>query len=579
MSYDVVIRGGTVIDGSGATAVAADVAIVGDRVVAVGELDTTEIATAAGDASGTRVIDASGCIVTPGFVDIHTHLDAQLAWDPVGSSSCYHGVTSVVLGNCGVTFAPCKPDDRKYLATMMESVEDIPAHAIMSGLAWDWETYGEYLGAIDAWPKGINVGGMVGHCAVRVHAMGGERSLAEDPATAEDINRMCELVDEAIGAGALGFSTSRTLLHRVPSGEPVPGTWALPEELLAIGDVMGRWGRGVFESAPRLGERDDRSYTNSRAEIGWMADLSIASGRPVTFGLAHSDRRPDLYRRVMEFVDEGNARGAHVRPQTTARGIGILFGLAHHSPFDGCPTWRAMRGKRLDEKLAILRDTDQREALIAEADEQGPKPEVLAGFYVLGPDEPRYDHDPANSLPAVAAARGLSCAGAFVALCLESEGRVLINFPFLNQDLTAVDEMLADRNVVMGLADAGAHVGQILDASQPTFFLTQWVRERGTFPIEEAVRRLTSDTAGLFGIEDRGSLRVGSRADVNVIDLEVLRLHQPTYVHDFPNGAGRYIQRATGYRSTLVNGQVTIEDDQHTGALPGTLLRSGPPAS
>jgi N-acyl-D-aspartate/D-glutamate deacylase len=579
MSYDVVIRGGTVIDGSGAAGVAADVAIVDDRVVAVGELDSTEIATAAGDASGTRVIDASGCIVTPGFVDIHTHLDAQLAWDPVGSSSCYHGVTSVVLGNCGVTFAPCKPDDREYLATMMESVEDIPAHAIMSGLAWDWETYGEYLGAIDAWPKGINVGGMVGHCAVRVHAMGGERSLAEDPATAEDINRMCELVDEAIGAGALGFSTSRTLLHRVPSGEPVPGTWALPEELLAIGDVMGRWGRGVFESAPRLGERDDRSYTNSRAEIGWMADLSIASGRPVTFGLAHSDRRPDLYRRVMEFVDEGNARGAHVRPQTTARGIGILFGLAHHSPFDGCPTWRAMRGKSLEEKLAILRDTEQREALIAEADEQGPKPEVLAGFYVLGPDEPRYDHDPANSLPAVAAARGLSPAGAFVALCLESEGRVLINFPFLNQDLHAVDEMLADRNVVMGLADAGAHVGQILDASQPTFFLTQWVRERGTFPIEEAVRRLTSDTAGLFGIEDRGSLRVGSRADVNVIDLDALRLHQPTYVHDFPNGAGRYIQRATGYRSTLVNGQVTIDDDQHTGALPGTLLRSGPPAS
>jgi len=578
MGYDTVIRGGTVVDGSGAEGVVADVAIVGDRVVAVGELDAAEIVNGTGAGRITNVIDASGCIVTPGFVDIHTHLDAQLAWDPIGSSSCWHGVTSVVLGNCGVTFAPCKPEDREYLATMMESVEDIPAHAIMSGLAWDWETYGEYLTAVDAWPKGINVGGMVGHCAVRVHAMGGERSLAEEPASADDIARMCELVDEAIGAGALGFSTSRTLLHRVPDGRPVPGTWAMPEELLAIGDVMGAWGRGVFESAPRLGERDDSSYTNSRAEIGWMADLSIASGRPVTFGLAHSDRRPDLYRRVMAFVDEGNERGARVRPQTTARGIGILFGLAHHTPFDGCPTWRAMRGKSLDEKLAILRDADQRDALIAEADAQGPTAENLAGFYVLGPDEPRYDHDATSSLPAVASARGLSPAAAFVALCLESEGRVLVNFPFLNQDLAAVDEMLADRNVVMGLADAGAHVGQILDASQPTFFLTRWVRERGVFPIEEAVRRLTSDTAQLFGIEDRGSLHVGSKADVNVIDLDRLRLHQPTYEHDFPNGAGRYVQRATGYRATLVNGQVTIDDDTHTGTLPGTLLRSGPAA-
>ncbi len=240
--HDLVIRNGTVVDGTGAPAVRADVAIDGDRVVAVGTVES----------DGQRVIDADGCLVTPGFVDIHTHLDAQLAWDPIGSSSCWHGVTSVVLGNCGVTFAPCKEADREELAEMMESVEDIPADAILSGLAWDWTSYGEYLDAVERWPKGVNVGGMVGHCAVRVHAMG-ERSLSEDPATPEDIAAMCELVDEAIGAGALGFSTSRTLLHRVPDGRPVPGTWASADELMAIAEVMGRRGRGRVRGRPPAG--------------------------------------------------------------------------------------------------------------------------------------------------------------------------------------------------------------------------------------------------------------------------------------------------------------------------------------
>lgn len=574
MDFDVVITGGTVVDGTGAPPRPADVGIVGDRVAAIlpaGEIDANEIV------AGRTQIDAEGCIVTPGFVDIHTHLDAQLAWDPAGSSSCWHGVTSVVLGNCGVTFAPVKADDHEYLAEMMESVEDIPKAAIMSGLAWNWETYGEYLQAVESWPKGINVGGMVGHCAVRVHAMG-ERSLDETPATADDIAKMCALVDEAMGAGALGFSTSRTFLHRVPDGRPVPGTYAEPEELLAIGDVMGRHQRGVFEAAPRLGERDNDDYAHSRSEVEWMADLSIASGRPVTFGFAHSYARPALYKKVMEFVAEARERGANVRPQTTARGIGILFGLAHHTPFDGCATWKELRGKSLDERLAVLRDPEQRAALIADADANGPKPGMLDFFHVLGPDDPRYDHDAATSLPVVAEERGVSPAEAFIDLNLESDGRVLLNFPFLNQDLGAVDEMLADPNVVMGLADAGAHVGQILDASQPTFFLTRWARERGVFPIEEAVRRLTSDTAGLFGIEDRGVLREGAFADVNVIDLDGLRLHQPTYEHDFPNGAGRYVQHATGYRATFVNGVMTVHDDNHTGAHPGALLRSGPPA-
>ena len=560
--HDLVIRNGSVVDGTGAPARNADIAIDADRVVTVGTVE--------GD--GRRVIDAEGCIVAPGFVDIHTHLDAQLAWDPIGSSSCWHGVTSVVLGNCGVTFAPCKEADREELAEMMESVEDIPADSIMSGLAWDWTTYGEYLDAVEQWPKGINVGGMVGHCAVRVHAMG-ERSMSEEPATTTDIEAMCALVDEAIGAGALGFSTSRTLLHRVPDGRAVPGTWAAPDELMAIAEVMGRHGRGVFEAAPRFGERGRDHHASSAAEVAMMADISIASGRPLTFGLAHVNSRDDLHRQVLELVAEGNARGAHMRPQTTARGIGVLFGLSHNTPFDSTRAWKRLQLLSIDERLAVLRDPVSRMQLIEDGSER-PGDEFLSQTFVLSDDSLDYAHDPENSLVAVAARRGVSAVEAFIDLNLETNGRVLVNYPFLNQSLDAVAEMLGDPNVVMGLADAGAHVGQIMDASQPTFFLANWVRERGVFSIEEGVRRLTSDTAGLFDITDRGVLREGAFADVNVIDFENLNVKLPEYVHDFPGGAGRYVQGASGYRATVVNGRVSLEDGHHTGDLAGAMLRS-----
>jgi N-acyl-D-amino-acid deacylase len=562
MAHDLVIRHGLVVDGTGSAGVVGDVAVDGDRVSTVGVV--TE--------RGRREIDAEGCLVTPGFVDIHTHLDAQLAWDPVGSSSCWHGVTSVVLGNCGVTFAPCKEGDREQLAKMMESVEDIPADSIMSGLSWNWTSYGEYLAAVEGWPKGLNVGGMVGHCAVRVHAMG-ERGFSEQPATADDIAVMCGLVDEAIGAGALGFSTSRTLLHRVPDGRPVPGTWAAAEELIALANVMGRRGRGVFEAAPRLGEGASDAYAAIRVEADMMADISIASGRPVTFGLAHTFLLDDLHSRALESVKQGNARGANVRPQTTARGIGLLFGLSHRTPFDHSPSWARLGTLPLDEKLAVLRDPTERRELLAGGDGLHGD-DFLRHTYVLDDDSLDYQHDPENSLAAVAARRGVSAVEAFVDLSLESNGRVLLNYPFLNQRLSAVEEMLADPNVVMGLADAGAHVGQIMDASQPTYVLATWGRDRGVFGIEECVRRLTSDTAGLFGLVDRGVLRPGAFADLNVIDLDALALMLPEYVHDFPAGAGRYIQGATGYRATVVNGRITMDMGQHTGDLPGLMLRS-----
>ncbi|TVR27334.1 MAG: amidohydrolase [Ilumatobacter sp.] len=564
MSHDIVIRGGLVVDGTGAPARQADVAVDGDRIVAV-EPSLTGTAR--------REIDAAGRIVTPGFVDIHTHLDAQLAWDPIGTSSCWHGVTSVVMGNCGVTFAPCRPDDRAYLAEMMESVEDIPRDAILDGLAWDWESYGEYYESIGRLPKGPNTGGLVGHCALRTYVMG-ERGLDETPATPDDLERMAALLDEAMTAGALGFSTSRTLLHKVPDGRPVPGTFATPDEMLAFADVLGRHGTGVYEGAMRLGERDDEFLTNTRAELAWMGEVSRRSGRPVSFGLTQSDRRPDLYRRVIEFAHEQNANGAQLRPQTTARGVGILFGLESRTPFDRAPAWKELRTEVNGRKMQLLRDAPFRQRLIAEADVHGSGVD-LSKLYVLPPGrEARYDCDPAWSLEAVSADRGVSPAAAFIELLIETDGSLVCNMPFLNQRLDAVEEMLDDPLVTLGLADAGAHVGQIMDASQPTFLLSYWVNERCRWSIEEAVRRLTSDTADLFGIRDRGRLVEGSFADVNVIDLGGLRLEQPEYVYDFPGGAGRYVQRASGYEFTMVNGVPYMEHGQHTGEFAGRLLRS-----
>lgn len=568
-TFDVVIRNGLVVDGTGSTPRHADVAIVNDHIVDVAPniVGTTELE-----------IDATDRLVTPGFVDIHTHLDAQIAWDPIGSSSCWHGVTSVVMGNCGVTFAPCRPEDRPYLAELMESVEDIPRDAILDGLAWDWETYGEYLASMERLPKGPNIGGMVGHSAIRHYVMG-ERGLDPEPATADDIAAMADLLDEAMRGGALGFSTSRTFLHKVPDGRPVPGTYAAVEELYAFADVLGRHGAGVFESASRIGERDladGNLYPKTRAELAWMGEVSRRSGRPVSFGLTQHDSRPDLYQRVIEFAKEENALGGNVRPQTTARSVGILFSLETRTVFDRSPAWRALRDLTPAARLSAFRDPMMRRMLIEAADETGTGIDLDQLFIVtplIAGGEARYDLDPSLSLGGVARARGISGAAAFIELVLETDGTLVCSYPFLNQQLAAVEAMLDDPLVTLGLADAGAHVGQILDASQPTFFLSYWIRDKGRWTIEEGIRRLTSDTADLFGIKGRGRLVSGAFADVNVIDLEGLHLPAPRYVHDFPHGAGRFVQGGGGYDYTLVNGKVFMDHGTHTGALAGRLLR------
>ncbi len=558
------------MDGTGAPGRIADVAISGERVVAVGEIE----------GAGARELDATGKVVTPGFVDIHTHLDAQLAWDPIGSSSCWHGITSVVMGNCGVTFAPVKTEDIEYIAEVMESVEDIPKDSIMQGLPWDWRSYGEYLDFLDRMPKGINVGGMVGHVAVRWHVMG-EDSLDETPASTEQVARMCELVDEAMGSGALGFSTSRTLLHRTPDGRPIPGTFADDDELYAFADVLGKHGRGVFESAPRF-EAAGPDFAGGKHEIEVLGEITRRSGRPSTFGLVYSARKPEMSDMVLGYVSDENEAGAQLRPQTTCRSIGVVLGIQHRTPWDRAgDTWRSMRHKTVDEKLAMIRDPQTRAQMIEEATSDVANSTGMAGslvdlsrLYLLDATDPNYRVGPDETLEAQAAARGISPVELFLEETDRSDGAVMLSLPVLNQDFDAIERMLEHDSVVMGLADAGAHVGQIMDSSQPTFFLSHWVRDTGHFTLEEGIRRITSDTADLFGLSDRGRIVEGGYADVNVIDMDGLALSGPEYVHDFPGGAGRYVQRGAGYDYTLVNGEVFMERGEHTGALVGHTLRS-----
>ncbi len=563
MKFDILIKGGTIIDGTGRPGYRGNVAISGDRIVAVGDVD----------GAATRMINAEGHLVTPGFVDIHTHLDAQITWDPIASSSCWHGVTSVVMGNCGVTFAPCKEADRDYLARLMESVEDVPAKSILAGMPWTWEHYSEYLTVLNGLPKGINAGGLIGHCALRLYAMG-EEALENKPASEDQIARMHASVSEAIAGGALGFSTSRTPLHVTPAGDAVPGTYATIEELKGICAALGEQNRGVVEAATGINGTDPETVAKKLiTEVKWMVDVSLDTGRPVTFGLAQGREALGAYADVLDQVENGTKRGAKLFPQSTTRGIGVLFGFQNRTFFDRAPAWRALRGLTLEEKLAKLKNPEYRADMVKQAVED-PPPLDMSQVYVLSRDNLRYDSLPEDSLAAHAERLGTSAPDAFITLSLKDDGLTLFNFPFLNPELEAVERMLKDPNVVLGLGDSGAHCGQIMDASQPTYLLTYWVREREFFTIEQAIHKLTAEPAALYGLSGRGTLAPGACADVNVINFDGLGLHIPEFVHDFPTGAGRYIQRAEGYPYTIVNGQVFMVSGEHTGAFSGQVLRS-----
>lgn len=557
MEYDLIIRGGRVIDGTGKAAFHGDIAVAGERIVAIGEVDGT----------ARQCIDAQGCVVTPGFVDIHTHLDAQVGWDSLLSSCCWHGVTSVVMGNCGVSFAPIRVEHKEFLATMMEAVEDIPAEGILSSLSWNWETYGQYLADLEQRDFGLNIGGMVGHCAVRVYAMG-ERSLQKDPASDEDIAAMCEIVDEAIEAGALGFSTSRSFLHKIPDGQPVPGTFADDRELFAIADVLGKRRKGVFQSAPGL-PISGKDISPAVRELNVLGEISRRSKRPVSFSLVASSKRPGFYRDVLAVVQKEVDEGANLRPQSTTRPIGLLYGLNIKLPWGDEAAWQPLEAMSQHGRLDYLRNSANRASLLAAELHIDP-----AQLYLLKPGVMDYRPVADNSLAAESTRRGLCPLETFIELSLESEGMIAFTHPILNDEWESVEYMMSDPNIVLGLADAGAHVGMVMDASQPTWTLAYLARDTAFMSLEEAVRRMTSDTADLFGICERGRLEVGMYADINVIDMEKLAMLSPEMVNDLPQGDARIIQRAEGYRHTIVNGKEFMRDGEHTGQLAGKILRS-----
>lgn len=563
MAHDLVIIGGTVVDGTGAPARQADVAVDGDRITAVGRVDPH---------GAGRVIDAEGRIVTPGFVDLHSHLDAQVGWDPIMSSSCWHGVTSVVMGNCGMTFAPVRPGGAELLATAMESVEDIPASCILDGLPWDWEDLGGYLDSLERLPLGLNCGAYVGDVAVRLHVAGDAACDPDFRPTEDQLAEMAAIVESSLAAGALGYSISRSLFHRVPDGRNVPGTWSDPAEFFTVAEPLGRLGRGVLESAPRY-NLEHQPGDRVEEELAWMAELSRRTRRPFSFNLQQISSLGDHYRRVIALAEEANRNGAQLRPQITPRCVGVLFSLAANSLLDDLPSFQPLRSAPPQRRLAAIRDPEVRARLVAEG--RGRPVEPYERMYLMPADRPAsYTCDPQDSLATIARSRGVSVIEAYLDEMDRSEGRSIVNWPVMNDDDAAIVEQLRSPVTILGLADAGAHATQIMDASQPTWLLAHWVRDRQVLSLEEGVRRLTSDTADFIGYRDRGRLVPGAYADLNVIDLGALSLAVPEIHHDFPGGIPRFVQRATGYDHTMINGQLFMEAGEHTGATPGRVLRS-----
>lgn len=559
--HDLVIRNGKVIDGSGRPAFAADVAIDGDRIVAVGEV---------GDSAWTT-IDAEGRLVTPGFIDPHTHLDAQLFWDPLGTPACWNGTTTVVLGNCGVSFAPVAVRDRPLLAETLESVEEIPSQSVLAGVPWHWESYGGYLDALGAQPLGVNAAGLVGHAAMRFHAMGSD-SVEPDrhPSTAE-LDTMRGALEEGIRAGALGFSTSRTRSHTTREGRPIPGTFADLDELVALADVLRRQEKGLVQWVAGFGEEDRiGDYPQARKEVWRMAEIQRRSGRPLIFSMFTHEMVPTLHSEVLEQADIECAGGAKMRPMFNPRAVLSFFDLRSRSPIRS-HAWRDLYERPVDERLAALEAPDIARSLTALEAEVESK--LGREFYLFGPTACEYELDPARRLDAVAAARGERPSETILRLLGETRGRQIFASVGSNQRLDHIEEVFDHPQTLMGLGDAGAHVSSICDSSLTTYLLTYWCRTRGRIPVEDAVRRLSSEPAEIFGLKGRGQLVPGAFADVNVIDFEKLCIDVPEYAHDLPLGAGRWTQRARGYDYTIVNGQVAVEAGRHTGRLMGRLIR------
>ncbi len=569
---DLVIRGGTVVDGTGAEPVTADVAIDDGVVVEVGRVSGT----------GRREIDADGLLVTPGFVDIHTHYDGQVTWDPLLTPSCWHGVTTVVMGNCGVGFAPVERDRREWIVALLEGVEDIPGAALSAGIRWSWESFPEYLDMLDGLDLALDVGTQVPHGAVRGFVMG-ERGANNEPATPDDIERMAAIVAEGIQAGALGFSTSRTIMHTAVSGEPVPGTFAAEDELFGLGEALRQLKTGVFELAPAgaLGE----DLLAADREMAWMRKLGAHIERPISFVLTQNREDPLEWRKMLALSEAAVAEGADLRPQVHARTVSLLIGMSTFHPLMFCRTWSEIGLLPLDEQLAALQRTEVRERFLAELPNlTGPVTSFMhpARLFPLG-DPPDYEPDASKSVQARAERRGVDMWVELYDLMVSDGGRELLNSPILNYADGNLDpnyEMLTSPITAFGLGDGGAHAGQTCDASSTTFLLTHWARDRTRGPkldLAQAVRLMTSRTASLYGLGDRGTLEPGKVADVNLIDFDRLQLQRPELAHDLPGDAKRLIQRSSGYVATLKAGVEVMAEGEDTGARPGGLLRGARP--
>jgi len=570
--HDLVIRGGTVVDGTGGEARKADVGVDEGRITEIGLL---------GGERARRTVDADGMLVTPGWVDVHTHYDGQATWDDVLAPSSWHGVTTVVMGNCGVGFAPARPERHQWLIGLMEGVEDIPGTALSEGIHWEWEGFPEYLDALDRRRWTMDVGTQVPHGAVRAYVMD-ERGARNEPATADDITQMHDIVKEAVVAGALGFSTSRTIAHIAIDGEPVPGTFAAEEELFGIGRALGELGTGVFELAPSGVAGED--LDSPVKEVDWMRRLSAAIGRPVTFAMLQVDSAPDLWEELLELSLQAAETGSDLWPQVAGRPTGLLSG--HHTTyclFDQIPDYRDLKARGLtDGELAsALADPQVRAAITRWR--PGPVHEAnmanaYAKSFVLG-TPPDYEPGPERSIAAIAATEGRHPLEVAYDAMLSDGGHGLLYIPILNYssgDLEPARKMLLHPRAAVGLADGGAHCGVICDASMPTFMLTHWTRDRSRgprLPLELVVRKQTRDTARLFGLGDRGTLETGMVADVNVIDYESLTLGNPVVTTDLPAGGRRLLQDASGYRATIKSGVITFADGEDTGERPGRLLR------
>ena len=566
---DLIIRNATLIDGSGAPARPADIEVDGDRIVAVQP--------AGAGSSARRTLDADGQLVTPGFVDVHTHYDAQATWDPWLTPSSWHGVTTVVMGNCGVGFAPAATDRHDWLIALMEGVEDIPGSAMVEGITWDWTSYPEYLDALAAKPRVIDIGSQIAHGPLRGFVMG-DRGAANEPATDDDIHRMAALVDEALRAGALGFSTSRTPLHRSKDGELVPGTNADARELLGIGSAIRRVGHGVFQFAP----------DHARVPVDewpWMRQLAQHTGQPVSVNLNQPHSAAEVWREVLHLLDVAHADGLPIYAQVAGRTIGILYclhGSVHPLLFH--PAYAEIADLPMPQRLAALAQPERRRSIVHDVPDDGGLFDriVTANLDRIWPvADGDIDYEPATqtSVGALARRQGVPPMQLILDQLTAHDGNGMLYAPFFNYaygDLSMTYEAILHPHTRMGLSDAGAHCGAICDGGTPTFMLTHWARDRTRgpkLPLEYIVHRQTRQTAELYGLRDRGLVAPGMKADLNVIDHDALSFGPPRMAFDLPAAGRRLVQRASGYRATIVSGVQTVVDDEFTGELPGTLVR------